>query len=216
MTVFNTSKTDSKLVILVASATGVPQKFYSKFAAYFSQFGTVVLFDYRGVGQETKVLLDLKSSQIKREWAQDTDAALLYASHLVDNPDLVYIGHSVGGHMIGFLKNHHLIKRALFVAVSIPHWRNMDLTLNNFLWPTASNLSSLLLGYFPGSRFGLGTDLPRDIGIQWGYWSRFPSYMTHNPDTKALFNQIETPIESIGFTDDDIAKPRGIKKIILT
>ena len=45
------SATNAKAVVVIASGTGIPQRFYSKFARHLADDGfDVVTFDYEGIG----------------------------------------------------------------------------------------------------------------------------------------------------------------------
>ncbi|MEQ8807570.1 MAG: hypothetical protein RIE59_00765, partial [Imperialibacter sp.] len=47
------ASTPSKALVVIASATGVPKPYYSKYAAYLAETGlfNVLTFDYRGIGE---------------------------------------------------------------------------------------------------------------------------------------------------------------------
>ena len=157
----------------------------------------------------------MKSVSIKKHWVQDTEK--MFDQALLEYPQndytYIYIGHSVGGHLLGFLdgKYQKLISRGFFVGVNIPYWKYLGEFGGRF-WIYHSCIASSLYGYYPSSHLGLGLNLPKGVGAQWGYWSRFENYMSHNPKTRAKFYECKVPIEAIGFSDDTIAKEIALKQ----
>ncbi|KAI8905122.1 hypothetical protein EDD86DRAFT_175016, partial [Gorgonomyces haynaldii] len=202
-----------QITIVVASATGVPKEFYTKFALYFQQHCHVLLFDYTGIGKSIQELKQLSHLSIKRDWAKDTTLVVEHAATL--SPKVFYVAHSVGGHLLGFLplETQSKIARALFVSCNVP-FRDFMPSSGAFLWPVMGEVSAQWCGYFPASTLGLGLDLPKNVGRQWAYWSRFPDYMTHNPKTKQLFDSCTIPFEQVGFEDDHLSNRKGMEQIL--
>src|SRR3982074_3565804 len=67
--------------VLIMPATGVPQSYYAKFAAYLAQRGfTALTFDYRGIGRSRFV--DIRKLVARmRDWALlDAAAAFTFLS----------------------------------------------------------------------------------------------------------------------------------------
>src|SRR5205085_9724555 len=76
---------------LIMPATGVPQSYYAKYAAYLAERGfTVLTFDYRGIGRS-------RDGDVRRSSARMRDWALLDAAEAVGffgSDRLRIIGHS--------------------------------------------------------------------------------------------------------------------------
>ncbi|KAI8900961.1 hypothetical protein BC833DRAFT_579838 [Globomyces pollinis-pini] len=200
---FSTSTKPPTRLYLIASATGVIRKFYKSYATYLvsNDPGSIaVTFDYRGIGDSFKdkeTLKDMKYVNIKKHWVLDTETVLGHYKPV----ETVYIAHSVGGHIMGFLDQQlqKMIIRAFFVGVGIPYYRNLSI---NFLWPMHTTITPCFYGHYPASMIGMGEDLPTGVGQQWGYWSRFPDYLCHNEESRTKFKQCNIPIEMIAFHDD--------------
>jgi predicted alpha/beta hydrolase len=199
--------------ILIAPALGVPAKFYDQFAKYFAKCGIDVFsFDYRTVGpkgSEYPRLLDVG--------VYDLDTAI---EHLIRKYRKVsYIGHSLGGQLLGLAKSANKLDRAVFIASSIPDTQNMVFKLR---WQTRV-LKYFLLpfyrekGLFPSRKLGLSSlDLPASIANDWGRWLRSKSYLFDHLTNEQLscYRQVKIPILSIGFSDDDMAPRKNLTRLL--
>ena len=91
--------------LIMAGATGVPQRFYRRFAEHAAHRGfNVLTLDYRGVGESAPATLKgFRMSYL--DWAYQDLAAVVDLLGQEDLP-LYWVGHSFGGHAIGLLPNH--------------------------------------------------------------------------------------------------------------
>ncbi len=89
--------------LIVAGATGVPQRFYSRFAQFAADQGLEVwTLDYRGIGlSRPERLQDLRMNYL--DWARLDLAALLDHVARMGNEPIWMVGHSYGGHAFGIL-----------------------------------------------------------------------------------------------------------------
>src|SRR5207302_3763758 len=88
--------------VLIMAATGVPQSYYAKFAAYLAERGfTALTFDYRGIGRSR--LTDIRKLVARmRDWALlDAAAAFTFLSKSGSSfriqgsdPRVMVVGHS--------------------------------------------------------------------------------------------------------------------------
>ncbi len=114
------------LPVLICPATGVPQRFYLRFAQWLAAQGhDLLVFDYRGIGQSRRgPLRDCRASL--KEWGQqDQVAALDWLLQRTGQPQALLIGHSAGGQMMGLMPNHHRIARVVGVATSTGWFKAM-------------------------------------------------------------------------------------------
>ncbi|RZJ65709.1 MAG: alpha/beta hydrolase, partial [Flavobacterium sp.] len=84
-------------IVVIAPATGVPQKFYSNFATWLSQNGvSVVTFDYCGIAEsKPDKLTDADCDAV--DWgANDLETAIHFAVDGFSEKKVVLIGHSIG------------------------------------------------------------------------------------------------------------------------
>src|SRR5690606_11082197 len=117
------SAAEPQIAVLVSSGTGFPKGFYERFARYLAERGAAVLtYDFRGIARSRPD--DLKGSTIDYPaWGRlDMPAALI--AQIDEAPDLrvVHVGHSVGGHLLGFMTNHDRIERQAFVSDGTGWW----------------------------------------------------------------------------------------------
>jgi predicted alpha/beta hydrolase len=78
----------------------------------------VLVFDYRGIGLSLQgALKDCRASL--QEWGQqDQVAAINWLVQRTGAKQVLLLGHSAGGQMIGLLPNHPLVARVVGVAAS--------------------------------------------------------------------------------------------------
>ena len=195
----------SKRAVLVMPATGVPQSYYAKYAAYLAERGfTVLTFDYRGIGRSRNG--DLRSSSARmRDWAL-LDAAAAWR-FLGERPLLV-VGHSFGGQALGLLPQPERVAAALLVGAQSGYWRNWPPLGRAWMWPaTHVGLPALtkLLGYFPGSRLGFGEDLPPGVAIEWASWCRQPQYLVGALGVHEAYARVRAPLRAYAISDDPFA-----------
>jgi predicted alpha/beta hydrolase len=198
--------------LVVAGATGVPQRFYKAFAEFASARGyTTLTLDYRGIGlSRPATLKGFRMAYL--DWAQqDLAAAVDAMAH--ERLPLFMLGHSFGGHAFGLLRNHERVARFYTFATGagwhgwMPRSEQMKVA---FMWKVLGPLLVRWKGYLAWSRLGFGEDLPRDVYRQWKHWCRFPRYFFDDPampHVAALFDRVTTPIVAANALDDLWASP---------
>lgn len=199
--------------VLIMPATGVPQSYYAKYAAYLAERGfTVLTFDYRGIGRSRNG--DLRHSSARmRDWAL-LDAAAAWR-FLGAGPKLV-VGHSFGGQALGLLPEPRSIAAALLVGSQSGYWRNWPALGRAWMWPTthiALPAVTKLLGYFPGSRLGFGEDLPPGVAIEWASWCRHPRYLVGALGVENAYAQVQARMRAYAISDDPFAPLRAVNAL---
>jgi len=206
-------------VVLVASATGVKQRYYAPFAAWLASVGfTVVTFDYRGIGGSRDPSSGARVPATMHAWgARDLAAAVAWSSALAANERIALVGHSVGGQLIGLLPDVSRIRAVVTVASQSGDYR---------LWPMPLRLAMAALwygvipgithamGYLPGS-LGIGEDLPAGVALEWARWCRTPGYLAaEDPSAKAGYARVDAPMLAFGFHDDTYAPPAAVDALL--
>jgi len=207
-------------VVLIASATAVPQGYYAKFARYLATQGfRVVTFDYRGIGR-SKPKNGLRGFRARmRDWAAlDLSAAVDYADTLTDGKPLLYVGHSFGGQALGLLPNNHKISRAFFAASQIGYWRLFPSPEKYRVWFMLRMLGPALytvFGYVPG-KVGMGEDLPKGVFREWAGWCMKPRYLYDDEtlDARKNFPNYRGALRAVGMSDDDWAPPATVAGLL--
>jgi predicted alpha/beta hydrolase len=205
---------------MIMAATGVPQEYYGKFAAFLAERGfTVLTFDYRGIGRSLHgPLRSVKAGM--RDWALlDATAAFEFLDSTYPKGKLIVIGHSFGGQAFGLLPRPERIAAALTVGSQSGYWRHWPLPFGRaWMWAAAHigmRVMPGLLGYFPGSRLGLGEDLPAGVLAEWGAWCRHPRYLVGALGVEREYARFKAPLRLYAITDDRFAPPRAVEELAL-
>lgn len=201
---------------LVMPATGVPQTYYAKFAAYLAERGfTALTFDYRGIGQSLRGDIREVSAGM-RDWALlDASAAF---THLVEmNMSISTVGHSFGGQAFGLLPEPGRIAAAFMVGSQSGYWKHWPPLGRAWMWPATHlvlPLVSRLRGYFPSARLGFGEDLPANVAIEWARWCRHPRYLVGALGAEAAYARFAAPLRAYVITDDAFAPERAVRALL--
>jgi predicted alpha/beta hydrolase len=216
-TLFQPAASNGRAAMIMA-ATGVPQQYYAKFAAFLAERGfTVLTFDYRGVGRSLHGPLRAVKARM-RDWAL-LDGACAFDFLESTNQKLFVVGHSFGGQALGLLPKPERIAAALTVGSQSGYWRHWPLPFGRaWMWAAAHvgmRLTPHLLGYFPGSRLGLGEDLPAGVLAEWGEWCRHPRYLVGTLGVEKEYARFKAPLRLYAITDDAFAPPRAVEALAI-
>ena len=193
---------------------GVRRGFYQAFAAFLAESGVATLiFDYRGVGGSRPQQGLSRFRAELHEWGeQDLAAALALASATHPELPLAFVGHSVGGQILGLASNAASVQAVLLVASQSGYWA---------LWPPSSRWRMVLIwhlaipalsrmvGYLPLSRLGAGEDVPKGVALEWARWGRHPRYVLSWADGRpgTRFASLACPLRSLAIADDRFYAP---------
>ncbi|AOX47784.1 alpha/beta hydrolase [Pandoraea faecigallinarum] len=208
-------------VVLIHPATAVPERLYFAFAQYVARRGLIALtYSYRGVdGSRPASLRGFKARM--RDWADlDVEGVTHWACERYPALPLYAVGHSFGGHAIGLCESSNLLRAAVQIA---SHAGAMRVVANRreraritVLMHWIAPLLARATGFMPGSRLGIGEDLPKDVLLEWSAWTRLSNYFFDDPtlDAASRFARVRTPILSLGFDDDLWATRMGIDMLV--
>lgn len=211
------------LPVLLSPATGVKQHFYLRFVSWLAAQGhDVLVFDYRGIGLSRHGHLKHNKATLA-DWGQlDQVAALDWLLQRTGREQVLMLGHSAGGQMIGLLPNHRRVARLVGVSASTGWFHGMRLGFRlkarlglRCLVP----LGTLVKGYGPTSAVGLGEDLPAGVARQWGQWCAAGGYATNairGKPEQDFHAEVRTPITVLYAEDDDIATPTTVADLLRT
>lgn len=202
---------ESARLIVIAGATGVRRRFYGAFAEWLAGRGMRVLtFDYRGIGDSRPPSLRGFSATM-RDWGTlDLEGVLRWAVDRNAGRPIGFVGHSVGGQLLGQAASGAHVDRAVFVAAQhgwFRHWPVARWPLLAGLWYGAVPILSHSLGYFPAPWLGLGEPLPKGVALMWSEWCTRAHAMPGPPGDplRDRFAQVAAAIHSVSFADDHIA-----------
>jgi predicted alpha/beta hydrolase len=202
--------------VLIAPAMGVEQQYYAPFARWLAERGHfVVTFDYRGMGHSRRGSLRGLAVDVIT-WAELDTAAVLHAVRRAVGPrPLVWIGHSLGGQILGLVPGHEAIAAMMTVAAGSGWWRDYPPRIRGvapLLWYAIVPAALAVAGYFPGRRLKIIGDVPAGVMRQWRAWCLNPDYLVGalGPPVRARYAELKLPILSLSFTDDEFMSQRNI------
>jgi predicted alpha/beta hydrolase len=203
--------------VLVMAATGVPQEYYGKFAAFLAQRGFAVLtFDYRGIGRSLHGSVRAVNARM-RDWALlDAAAAFDFLEKNHPGEKIMTVGHSFGGQAFGLLPKPERIAAALTVGSQSGYWRHWGALGRAWMWPSTHiglPVVPRLLGFFPGASLGFGENLPKGVAIEWASWCRHPRYIVGALGVEREYARFAAPIRLYAITDDAFAPPRAVQEL---
>ena len=220
-----------RATLLVNSGTGIPRRFYARFAARAAEHGFATLtYDYRGIGGSAPESLRGYEASY-RHWGQlDVPAAIAWLAERHPDLPLTVIGHSTGGQQLGLADNVARVRAAVFIAVSTGYWGGMPTLFKWFtlgMWTVYMPLATRLYGYAPSRKIGWGENLPVGVAREWGAWCLEPDYLAayfddggrHQPPDGAPFGPVHFdeatfPIRAYGFEDDPIATRANVPPML--
>jgi len=210
-----------RAAVLIASAMGVPRRLYQAFAEHLAREGLAVLtFDYRGVGESRPASLKGYTAHL-HDWAeQDLAGAIAHLEGRYPGAPLLYIGHSVGGQLLGLTPGADRLKAALFVASQSGYWRNwtgLHRARMLTVWHAVIPAMTGLFGYLPMRYILGGEDVPAGVGREWARWGRDPEYVrgfARRERQGGLFARLSLPILSYAVTGDTFAPPATVEALL--
>lgn len=204
-------------MIVISSATGVRKEFYINFAWYLMQKGyTVLLYDYRGIGGSAAADPALSESYMHEWGTRDMNAVLDYLVNEKGWSDVIWVGHSVGAQLVGFLRRQHHIQRVIAVNTAFGYWKYFPFPRNLviwFMWYFVGPALVKIYGYGAMKKIGWGENLPKNILKEWRSWC-LNKYYYRGLIRKKLradnFQEFDRPITAVYMSDDFIANDRTV------
>jgi predicted alpha/beta hydrolase len=197
----------------IGAAMGVKRDFYAPIARFFAANGIHVLtFDYRGMGGSRRGNLARLDADV-RTWVEKDLAAMLVEAR---NPDpylpLVFVGHSLGGQVIGVTPGSDAVRAVVTANAGSGYYRlNDGMKLRvRLLWFFMFPVFTRLFGYFPGKRLRMVGDLPKGVAGQWRRWCLHPEYLLAEGDEwRSKMAAFNAPILGYSFSDDTMINERA-------
>ncbi len=195
-------------VIVINSALGVRQSFYKALALYLSDKGyTVITWDPRGIGDSSMANVKADPARLRDWGALDLDALLNYVvdKKTVNWKDVILVGHSAGGHLVGLCPSINNVRHIILVCSGTCNWRLYPVRAWPklcFGWYVLFPVLIRIFGYIP-RQFGIGHHLTHGIASDWRNWSIRDNYLFSDETlTDMYYHNYHGEIHSIGFSDD--------------
>lgn len=211
----------NRLPILVCPATGITQSFYHHFIEWLAQQGSdVLVFDFRGIGDSLHGPIRQSTASIQ-DWGQlDIPAAIETLLNKTGKEQVILLGHSAGGQLLGIVSNYKKVAQVIAISGSTGHvkglkgrTKRMAPVMFNMIFP----ISSLVKGYGATKFLGMGENLPKNVAKQWAEFCSKPGYVM-NAIGKTIFedyhNEIQCPITVYWSSDDEIATEANVKDLL--
>lgn len=201
--------------IILSSATGVRKEFYINFARFLVQNGyCVLLYDYRGIGESAPGNLKTSAS-FMHEWGTlDMNAALDYMVNEKKLTDIIWVGHSVGAQMVGFIKNRHHIRKVIAISAALGYWKYFPSPVKWKIWGLWFFVGPIMVwvfGYGAMKKIGWGENLSRNMMKEWREWCLSKTYFAGLLKKKLKqdkFYGFTVPITSVYMSDDQLANDK--------
>ena len=199
--------------LCIGAAMGVRRDFYAPLAKFLSENGVHVLtFDYRGMGGSRPQSLRGLDASVSTWIEQDLAAMLVEARNADPSLPLLYVGHSLGGQVLGVTPGRENVAAAVTVNSGSGYYRLNDRIKwqVRLLWFVLFPGLTPLFGYFPGRRLRMIGDLPRGVAEQWRRWCLHPEYLLAEGDAwRRRMAQFDAPILRYSFADDELINERA-------
>jgi predicted alpha/beta hydrolase len=205
---------------VIASATGVPRRYYARFAQFLANHGRPTLtFDYRGIGGSLHEPIAQSKARF-RDWGIiDTPGILAWAAEHTNGAPIHWVGHSYGGFAPGLAHNGQLVSRMLGVATMTADIRLMPSPLERLrvraLIGLAAPMVARVKGYVPGWLNGNSEDLPKGVALEWAKWVQTPGFLFGDATVpeKRYFARVTAPMMFAYMEDDAWVTERGVRHL---
>ncbi|MCP4442831.1 MAG: alpha/beta fold hydrolase [Aureispira sp.] len=214
-TAFQPESDATKGVLLVCSAMGVLQSYYSKYATYMASQGYIVYtFDYRGIGRSAPESLKGFEASLHQWGALDITAMIDHIVEAHPTQKLFVATHSVGGQILGMSPQNHLVSGIVMVASQSGYW-NMWSGIGKLkmlaIWYGFIPGLSKLTGYLPAKKLRMFEDLPKGVAEEWAQWGRHKDYMMgYWSEKEPMYAQVDCPMISYSIDDDKFAPRKAV------
>jgi len=206
-------------VVIISPALGMPQSQYKDFALFLTGHDySVVSYDYVGFGLSLKGKLKDCKTDTRQLGELDGKTVIEFAKSTYPNLTLQWVGHSLGGQLLGIMPNANELSNAVTVASGTGYWLyNVPKVRRSiwFIWYVIAPLSTKILGYFPGKALGVVADLPPNVIDQWRRWCLHKDYAAgvEGPEIRQRYANLKTPIKCFSFNDDHFLTKRNIESL---
>lgn len=207
---------DTKTVLVIASATGVKQSFYKKFAEFISsQNVTVITFDYCGIGFSLKKPIKKLTNNASDWGTKDLNSVIRYAINSFPGYKKSLLGHSIGGQLVGLSKSSTKVDKVILVAAQSGYWKFWNGAARIKMWTNWYIIFPVLIklfGYLPSKLISGMENLPKNVAEQWSNWGKNSDYiLSEIPIEQTVFNKLDTELTAFSIEDDQFAPKKAVE-----
>lgn len=212
-------------VAVLHCGVGIPAVRYRRFARYLAGTGVPVLtYDYRGIGHSRPASLRGFRASIE-DWAEyDLAGAIAWLRERFPRAEMTGIAHSFATLLVGGARNSAEQARLVLVGAHTGYcgdYLKRYRVPMTAVWHGVMPALTMLLGYFPARRLGLGEDLPAKVALQWA-GRRSPELRPAGtgPGYERLQNlldrcaALQRPALLVSISDDAFATAAGTRRLL--
>lgn len=213
-TLFESTQKNS--ILIIASATGVKQAYYQKFAQFVADSGvSVITFDYNGIGRSLKKPIKKLKNNAADWGSNDLENVIRHAIEHYPDSKKVVLGHSIGGQLIGLAESSQKLDKIVLVAAQSGYWRfwkGMGRLRMWFNWHVLFPVILGAFGYLNSKKISGMENLPKHVANQWRTWGKHPDYiMSDSSISKSYYSKVKTDITAFSIADDTFAPLEAVE-----
>lgn len=209
-------------VLLFNAGGGLAVRRYGHFLRFLAVQGFPVLaYDYRGVGASRPARLRGFVAGFE-DWSEyDHAGAIDDIRTRFPHARLTTVSHSIGCLIACCAPNASDQDRMVLIAPHTGYWRDYAqpwMLPMALMWHGIMPLVARVVGYFPGSRIGIGDDFPLRFALQWSGRTR-PDFRLDPRDARAWTllgnaDALSVPVTALSFSDDAFSSPAGVARLL--
>lgn len=211
-----------RAVAMLNPATGVPQRYYADFARWLAQDQNIacLTYDYRDFGFSARNHMRQSRANMADWGVHDQQAARDHLAATFPGVPLWVIGHSLGGFLLPFQKDLHRIDRVITVASGPVHLSDHPFPYRFVAaayWYLVGPPATVLAGYMPGRRVGMGTDIPAGVFWQWRRWCTSRGFFAADIGHKLPmpdWDGVKAPTKIVAIKDDQMVPPAAVWRLM--
>jgi predicted alpha/beta hydrolase len=212
-------------IAVVHCGAAIPAARYRRFASFLAASGVPTLvYDYRGIGLSRPRGLRGFRAAIE-DWAEyDCGGAIAWLRARYPEAEMLGIAHSIGALLVGGAPNSGEQDRLVLVGGHTGYYGDYHPRYRvpmTAVWHALMPAITLVMGYFPARRLGLGEDIPARIALQWAS-RRSPELRPSGIGpgygrVQTLLDrcaELQRPALVISVSDDAFATEGGVKRLL--
>ena len=211
-------------VAIVHCGVGIRAIRYRRFATFLAASGIPTLvYDYRGIGASRPRSLRGFRAAVE-DWAEyDCGGAIAWLRSRYPDAEMLAFAHSFGALLVGGAPNSTEQDRLILVCGHTGYYRDYHPRYRvpmMAVWHALMPAITLILGYFPARRLGLGEDIPAHVALQWGL-RRSPDLRPKDTGSISRLQGVldrsaalQRPALIVSVSDDAFATEGGVKRLL--
>jgi predicted alpha/beta hydrolase len=209
-------------VLIFNAGGGLSVRRYRHFLRFLASHGLPVLaYDYRGVGASRPARLRGFVAGLE-DWAEfDHAGAIDDLRTRYPQARLTTVAHSIGCLVACCAPNAADQSRMVLIAPHTGYWRDYAAAWKlpmAVMWHGIMPLVARVVGYFPGSRVGIGDDFPLRFAMQWSGRTT-PAFRVDARDARAWTllgnaDALRSTVLALSFSDDAFSSRAGVSRLL--